>query len=216
MRRTPYRNSARWYDTFVGPVTDDLRAIGLRMFPTKEGMLVLDVCCGTGTLLDLYQKAGCQAFGIDASPAMLQIAQGKLEERADLRLGDARHMPYADGTFDLVTTVLALHEMPASDRSAVLVEVKRVMKNDGRILLIDYHPGPFRFPEGWLAKAVITFFEVTAGGEHLRNYRDFLAHDGLPTLIARHQLALEKKLIVGGGSLGLFLLRPMQPTDQVI
>ena len=206
MSRNPYRNSARWYDTLVGPVTDDLRAIGLRMFPTKEGMLVLDVGCGTGTLLDLYQQTGCRVFGIDASPAMLEVARAKLGHHADLRLGDATRMPYADGRFDLVTIVLALHEMPALDQSAVLDEVKRVTKKEGRILLIDYHPGPIRFPEGWLAKTVITFFEVMAGGEHLRNYRDFLAHDGLPTLIARHQLAVEKKQIVGGGSLGLFLL----------
>ena len=206
MSRNPYGTSARWYDTVVGPVTDDLRAIGLRMFPAKEGMLVLDVACGTGTLLDLYQQTGCRVFGIDASAAMLEVARGKLDRDADLRLGDATRMPYADGRFDLVTIVLALHEMPAADRSAVLNEVKRVMKEDGRLLLIDSHPGPIRFPEGWLAKTVITFFEVIAGGEHLRNYRDFLAHDGLPTLIARHQLAVEKKRIIGGGSLGLFLL----------
>jgi ubiquinone/menaquinone biosynthesis C-methylase UbiE len=176
------------------------------MFPTKEGMLVLDVACGTGTLLDLYQQTGCRLFGIDASVAMLEVARAKLDHAADLRLGDATRMPYADGRFDLITIVLALHEMPTSDRSAVLNEVTRVMKKDGRVLLIDYHPGPIRFPEGWLAKTVITFFEVIAGGEHLRNYRDFLAHDGLPTLIARHHLTVEKKQIVGGGSLGLFLL----------
>ena len=207
MSRNPYHNSARWYDTLVGPLTDDIRAVGLRMFPTKEGMLVLDVACGTGTLLDLYQQTGCRVFGIDASVAMLEVARAKLDHAADLRLGDATRMPYADGRFDLITIVLALHEMPASDRSAVLNEVTRVMKKDGRVLLIDYHPGPIRVPEGWLAKTVITFFEVIAGGEHLRNYRDFLAHDGLPTLIARHDLTVEKKRIVGGGNLGLFLLR---------
>ena len=108
MSRNPYRNSARWYDTFVGPVTNDLRAIGLRMFPTKEGVLVLDVGCGTGTLLDLYQQTGCRVFGIDASPAMLEVARGKLGHNADLRLGAATRMPYGNGRFDLVTIVLAL------------------------------------------------------------------------------------------------------------
>jgi ubiquinone/menaquinone biosynthesis C-methylase UbiE len=176
------------------------------MFTPKEGMLVLDVGCGTGTLLDLYQQIGCQVFGIDTSSAMLKVAGGKLGHHAHLHLGDATRMPYANESFDLITIVLALHEMPPSDRSAVLNEIKRVMKNEGWILLIDYQPGPFSFPKGWLAKTVITLFEVTAGGEHLRNYRDFLAHDGLPALIARHQLAVKKKLIVGGGSLGLFLL----------
>jgi len=202
----PYHGSARWYDTFVGPVTHDLRAIGTKMTPIQEGMLVLDVGCGTGTTLGLYQQRGCQVFGIDTSPTMLKVARRKLGKRADLRLGDATRMPYSDGVFDLVTIVLALHEMPPPDRSAVLHEIKRVVRTDGRILLIDYHPGPIRFPSGWLSKMVITFFEVSAGGDHLRNYRDFLSHQGLPPLITNHQLAVDKKQIVGGGSLGLFLL----------
>jgi ubiquinone/menaquinone biosynthesis C-methylase UbiE len=206
MRGHAYRRNARWYDTFIGPVTHDLRAVGMTMTFTHEAMRVLDVACGTGITLDLYQGRGCRVFGIDSSAAMLEVARRKLGERADLRLGDAARMPYPDGVFDLVTMVLALHEMPPADRSAVLDEIRRVVRNDGRILLIDYHPGPIRFPSGWLSKMVITFFEVSAGGDHLRNYRDFLSRQGLPTLINNHQLVIETRRILGGGSLGLFLL----------
>ena len=210
MGRNLYRKTARWYDTFIGPLTDELRATGLEMFPATQGMLVLDVGCGTGTLLSLYQKAGCRVFGIDSSPAMLEIARQKVGNRAELRLGDASQMRYPDEIFDLVIAVLALHEMPAPTRSAVISEAKRIVKQDGRILVIDYHPGPIQFPSGWLSKAVITFFEVMAGGEHFRNYLDFLAHRGLPSLITTHQLAVDKMKIVNGGSLGLFLLRPQK------
>jgi ubiquinone/menaquinone biosynthesis C-methylase UbiE len=206
MGRNLYKKTARWYDTFVGPLTDELRVTGMEMFPATEGMLVLDVGCGTGTVLNLYQKAGCRVFGIDSSPAMLEVARQKLGKRAELRLGDASQMPYPDETFDLIIAVLALHEMPAPTRSAAMSEAKRIMKKEGRILLIDYHPGPIRFPSGWLSKAVITFFEVTAGGEHFRNYRDFLARCGLPCLITTHQLSVDKMKIVNGGSLGIFLL----------
>ncbi len=47
----------------------------MKVYPPKEGMLVLDVGCGTGTNLSLYHEAGCSVFGIDSSPAMLAEAK---------------------------------------------------------------------------------------------------------------------------------------------
>lgn len=76
-------------------------------------------------------------FGIDLSPAMLEVARGKLGEPADLRLADAAHMPYADDSFDLVTAFLTLHAMPAATRTAVMAEMVRVVHREGRLLLID-------------------------------------------------------------------------------
>jgi ubiquinone/menaquinone biosynthesis C-methylase UbiE len=103
--------------------------------------------------------------------------------------------------------MLTLHEMPISIRPAVMSEMIRVLKQDGRILLIDFHPGPIRFPKGWFYKAVILCFEIAAGREHFRNYRDFLASKGLSRLISSHGLSVEKKKIVSGGNIGLFLVK---------
>ena len=71
--------------------------------------------------------------------------------------------------------MLTLHEMPGHIRLPVIAEMVRVMKQDGLILFVDFHPGPIRFPKGWLYKIIILFFEITAGREHFRNYRDFIA-----------------------------------------
>ena len=207
LNRDPYQKIAKYYDLLIEPLNRSLIAVAMKTFPFKAGMFVLDVGCGTGTHLDLYQKIGCKVFGIDLSPAMLDVARQKLGDRAELHLGDASQMPYSDGTFDLVVTFLTLHEMPALLRSAVMKELKRVMKKDGRILLIDYRPGPIRFLKGWFIKAVIIFFEIAAGREHFKNYRDFISCEGLPTLITAHQLSIDRKKIVNGGNIGLFLLR---------
>ena len=207
LNRDPYQMTAKYYDFLIEPLNRDLIAVGMKMFPFKAGMFVLDVGCGTGAHLDLYQKVGCKVFGIDLSPAMLDVARQKLGKRAELQLGDASQMPYSDGKFDLIVVFLALHEMPAPLRSAVMKELKRVMKKDGRILLIDYHPNPIRFPKGWFFKAVIIFFEIAAGREHFKNYRDFITCQGLPALITTHQLSIDRKKIVSGGNIGLFLLR---------
>jgi len=207
MRKDPYRVKARLYDAFVEPFSTTVRQIGLKMYPPVKGALILDLGCGTGTNLNLYQKAGCKVCGIDSSPAMLDIAREKLGKRAELRIGDASQMPYPDGLFDLVTVMLTLHEMPSQIRADVMSEIIRVMKDDGRVLLIDYHPGPIRFPKGWYYKVIILLFEIAAGREHYRNYRDFLEKDGLPSLYKSQELIVDKKKIISGGNLGLFLLR---------
>jgi ubiquinone/menaquinone biosynthesis C-methylase UbiE len=202
----PYRKTAKRYDVLVEPLIKSLRAASMKMVPSKEEMLVLDVGCGTGTTLDLYQKGGCKVFGMDRSPAMIDIARRKLGKRAELHLGDASQMPYYDGTFDLVIAFFALHEMPAPIRSKVVNESKRVMKKNGRILLVDYHSGPIRFPKGWILKILITCVEMAAGQEHFRNYRDFLACRGVFPLVTEHQLSVEKEKFVTEGNTGLFLL----------
>ena len=81
------------------------------------------------------------------------------------------------------------------------------MKPDGRLLIVDFHPGPIRFPKGWLYKINILFFERIAGREHFKNYRNFLANKGLPPLIEENNLYVEKEKIVGGGNLALFSLK---------
>jgi ubiquinone/menaquinone biosynthesis C-methylase UbiE len=203
----PYRRTARFYDTLVEPPNVVLRRIGLQMCPPWEGMRVLEVGCGTGANLSLYENAGCDVFGIDLSPAMLEVASRKLSERADLRLADAAEMPYADDSFDLVTSFLTLHEMPAATRAAVMDEMVRVVNQRGRLLLIDYRSGPIRFPKGWLLKTLIVSIELAAGREHFRNYRDFLARQGLAGLISSHGLSVETEKVVSAGNMHAYVAR---------
>jgi demethylmenaquinone methyltransferase/2-methoxy-6-polyprenyl-1,4-benzoquinol methylase len=207
MNKDPYKKLAKFYDSFIEPFNTILRKIVLKMYLPKEGMRVLEVGCGTGTNLKLYQQAGCKVFGIDLSPSMVKVASEKLGEQADIKLGDASQMPYSDGSFDLVIAMLILHEMSGQIRLPVIAEMVRVLKQDGHLLLIDFHPGPILFPKGWLYKSIILFFEITAGREHFRNYRDFIAKNGLLPLIGTNNLSVEKEKIVSGGNLALYSVK---------
>jgi demethylmenaquinone methyltransferase/2-methoxy-6-polyprenyl-1,4-benzoquinol methylase len=96
----------------------------------------------------------------------------------------------------------------------VISEAKRTLKEGGRILLIDFHPGPIRPLKGWISKSIITFAEIAAGREHFKNYRSFIANKGLPPLISTHGLSVDAEKIVGGGNIALFLLRSDQRLGQ--
>ncbi len=205
MKKDPYKKIARGYDRAVEPFVRSLRQYGLKTAPAREGMRVLEVGCGTGTNLEMYRRLGCEVYGIDLSATMLGAAQSKLGEEATLILGDASDMPFDDDFFDLAIAMLTLHEMPEKMRHPVLREMKRVIKKQGRILMIDYHPGPLHFPAGWMNRLVIWFFETAAGWEHFKNFRNFIRRKGLPPLVSQNELTVKKKRILGGGNLAVIL-----------
>ena len=206
MATDSYLDFAKWYDPFFGRVLGGLREMAARVAVPKRGMRVLDVGCGTGAQLAIYQEAGCEVCGIDLSQSMLRIARKKLSEQAVLTTGDATRMPFTDQAFDLVISSLFLHQLDAGVRSVALEEVKRVVHPEGRIMLVDFHPGPVNSLKGKLTEMFISSVEVLAGWEHYSNSRDFLSRGGIPYLASTHQLKVRKKIIVRDGNLGIFLL----------
>lgn len=202
-----YKNIATWYDKIFEPLNSGLRNIGLKMHSVKAGMSVLDIGCGTGAHLRLYQKENCDIYGIDLSPAMIAVARKKLGEKAHISLGDATNMEFEKNKFDLILCATVLHEMSQKMREKVLEEARRVLKSDGRILLIDFHPGPVRKLKGIYSKIIITISEILAGREHYRNYRHYMRNEGLPGLIDSMGFKIEDQKIVSGGNFGIFLLK---------
>ena len=200
-------NIARWYDTIFEGVLGGLRSMAARVVPPAEGMRVLDIGCGTGAQLAIYQAGGCQVFGIDLSQPMLRVARSNLDHPAVLTIADALRIPYPDRTFDLVISSLFLHQINPGMRAAVLNEAARVLQPEGQILLIDFHFQNKRSIKGKLTHAFISMIEFFAGWEHFSNSRDFLAQGGIPPLAADHGLQNRKTFVVGNGNLGVYLLR---------
>lgn len=86
-------------------------------------------------------------------------------------------------------------------------EITRVLKNDGHVLLIDFHTGPYQPLQGWTSKTIIYFAEVAAGRTHYRNYRHFMKSGGLIGLINQHSFNIEKQQILAGGTFGVCLAK---------
>ena len=211
--KDPYRLTARWYDPIFEPINKGLRLLGLRMFRPKKGMSILDVGCGTGVLLEFYKRYNCHLYGIDTSAAMIAIAEKRLGTEAELRLGSAAEMPYPDHSFDLVTSMLVLHEIERPIQLAILDEIKRVLKPAGRLLLVDFNPGPVEFFDGWRTKGIILISEIAAGREHFKNYRRFMSAGGLQHLVDTAKLTVIKQKVVAGGPIKLLLVGKGESND---
>jgi demethylmenaquinone methyltransferase/2-methoxy-6-polyprenyl-1,4-benzoquinol methylase len=79
-----------------------------------------------------------KVFGIDVSPGMQAVAEAKvadngLSDCVELCVGDARELPYGDGTFDAAFTSFTLELFPLEDIPVVLAQVRRVLRPGGRL-----------------------------------------------------------------------------------
>lgn len=123
------RRYERWYETVEGSFALALEDRMIRRMISdwpRRGQKFLEIGCGTGLFLHIFWEAGFEAHGMDSSPQMLAIARRRLEDNAELQVGQAEHLPYEENEFDFAAllTVLEFTENPR----AVLAEAARVAR----------------------------------------------------------------------------------------
>ena len=110
--------------------------------PTSK---ILDLGCGTGALAErlLHELPSCSLTGIDLSPRMVEVARKRLEGQAEVLLGDAEHLPFYDGSFDIVYCNDSFHHYPNPERA--VFHAWRVLARGGKFIIGDtWQPAPGR------------------------------------------------------------------------
>ena len=134
---------------------------------------VLDVACGTGSLLRQMTAAYPEHkyYGIDLSPYYAEFARERHGLRDAVLVSDnAEAMPFKDGYFDVVTCAHLLHELPRAARANVLREMRRVLKPGGLLVVEDSVQAD--------ADASLRPFQQRFADEfHEPFYRDYLTDD---------------------------------------
>ena len=106
-----------------------------------RGRRVLDVGCGTGTLLTwLAQHVTAKAWGVEPSEEMLAVARAKVPETVGLKQGRAEELPFKDGWFERVVMTLVVHHL---DRPRAFAEIGRVLADGGRIAIATFDAEQF-------------------------------------------------------------------------
>jgi ubiquinone/menaquinone biosynthesis C-methylase UbiE len=102
---------------------------------------LLDVGCGTGRTLHQLWRAHpkLRLHGADLSPAYIKRARKRLLEVEEITLAaeNGEALPWADGTFDIATSVYMFHELPRNARRNVVRELMRVVRPGGLVVIED-------------------------------------------------------------------------------
>jgi ubiquinone/menaquinone biosynthesis C-methylase UbiE len=105
-----------------------------------NGLVCLDICCGTGARAPVLRRLGWRPVGVDISAGQLRHGRRQMP----VARADATALPIGDGTTPAAVCVLAHTDMP--DYAAVVREAGRVLKTGGIFVHIGVHPsfvGPF-------------------------------------------------------------------------
>ena len=116
----------------------------VEMAGTGPDDTVLDVACGPGLVSCAFARVARRVTGIDITPRMLEQAR-ELQERRNLNNvewhnGDVANLPFADGAFSVVVSRFAFHHF--TDPLTVLLEMRRVCRFGGRVVVADTSPEP--------------------------------------------------------------------------
>ena len=115
----------------------------LHLLRPKPGRRLLDIACGEGVLPRLAALAGLEAHGLDLSEVAIRIAARlelssrrriETEAPAALLVADGERLPYADASFDYVTSIGSLEHYLHPPRGAR--EMARVLAPDGMALVL--------------------------------------------------------------------------------
>ncbi len=110
----------------------------------RPGSRVLDVACGTGNVTIPLARRGAAVTGVDIAPNLLvQARERAAAEGLAIAFdeGDAEQLPYADATFDVVTTMFGA--MFAPRPALVASEMARVLRPGGLLAMGNWTPAGF-------------------------------------------------------------------------
>jgi ubiquinone/menaquinone biosynthesis C-methylase UbiE len=107
--------------------------------------------------------------GADPSSPAIAYARRRAPDNCTFAIGVAQDLDLADGSFDVVTSTLAVHHIPQTERSAAFSEMYRVTRPGGRLLVADFRPSrlhPFGSPA--MRHSKVELLEDLAAGAGFR------------------------------------------------
>ncbi len=135
---------SRVYGFTAAPAERKPRLRGLELAAIQPQDKVLEVAVGPGAaLLEILKQVDKTnvVYGVDLSPKMLEKARQTVTKAGftnfNLRQSDARSLPFDDNSFDILFNNYMLDLIPLNDMPVILKEFRRVLRDDGRLVLVN-------------------------------------------------------------------------------
>ena len=142
--QSAYNLWSLFYGSIVVPMERKPRLRGIELAAIQPQDRILEVAVGTGAaLLEMLKRVDKAnvVHGVDLTPRMLEKAERTVAKAGytnmDLRLGDARSLPFDDNAFDVLFNSYMLDLIPLADMPTVLGEFRRVLKKNGRLIMVN-------------------------------------------------------------------------------
>jgi len=160
-----YSRIAWFYDLWGTLAESRARRRALELAAVRNGESVLEVAVGTGLTFRELLRANPDGanHGIDLTEAMLAKASDKARHsgvRHELSVGDAYDLRFGDATFDVLMNNYMFDLLPEPDFERVLTQFRRVLKPNGRLVLVNMTQGErlhqrlyetiYRINPGWM------------------------------------------------------------------
>lgn len=207
MAVSEYDSMASYYDKVLEPILWKMRRKIIKVSNIQKGMKVLEVACGTGTQAVRFKKAGADYTGVDLSPAMLGVA-GK--RNLICLHADGTELPLEDNEFDLSTITFALHEVDPEISRQIVLEMMRVTKAGGFLVIVDYTKSNKKSIYRKLGISSIHYIEKLVGGSHYQNYKKFMKSGGLTAFLESFALEIIEEKYIFGGNVGIIKVQKRQ------
>jgi len=166
---------AHTYDLIIDPLLAGLKKSVKENIPA--GVSVIDVACGTGSLALSVASVAVKVTGIDLDNSLIDFAVRRAIKRkvynAEFLVKDAACLQeYGERQFGVAVTSMAIHQFEEDLAISILKEMKRIA---GKVIIADYN---FPMPPGF-SQEVAYVIERFAGGDHYRNFRNYMSKGGL-------------------------------------
>jgi len=139
--RTGYAAWSETYDATPNPLIRVEEPVVRRLIDETPVGRALDAACGTGRHAGYLRARGHQVVGVDATPEMLARARAA-HPGVDFRVGSLTALPLDTASVDLAVCALALCHV--TDLASAMVELARVVRPGGRVIVSEFHPLMYR------------------------------------------------------------------------
>ena len=213
-KHDPYRLLAPFYIVFIEPLEKAIKDKIVAISGKYNFSNILDLCCGLGRQCVRLDKQGFKVTGIDSSQAMLRKARKISPPAIEYFEEDAGNTHFEDNAFDCIILCFSLHEKEQGKREEIVKEVKRLVKPEGKIIIVEYSTSRrhskriiFKLP-GLIMRIGIWFIEICAGREHYENYKDWTKR-GFENMLNNWDLSIVEKERFYFGAVDLVIVEPV-------